>query len=254
MRDRDSHLMSICTPIYDPDPQFLRESLASIQTQELPDLWALEWLLEEDSPTGQLSPFLPTLPWVLPELGTMRSIAEARSKALRRSRGILAKHFDYDNVLGPGALRRDILAFEKYPQIGWTASYALDLTPDGLEEPHIPPPTGLIPPGFILEYWLEHGYRFPIHPTTACYRYEALALRGGWPAIGPSDDTGAFLAITTLFPGYIHKEVGLHYRRWSGQITQSPAYTRPGELEERYEFLADMGRAMLALQSGNRPW
>jgi hypothetical protein len=98
----------------------------------------------------------------------------------------------------------------------------------------------------VLRHWIEHNYRLPVHPTSICIRRDLAVLLGGWMAVPGSDDTGLLTAASVISTGYFHPEVGLFYRKWSGQATADPAHTERVEwglrmslIRARAELLAE---------------
>lgn len=51
--------VSALTAAYQPVPEFLKAAYESVATQELPDGWAWEWVVQEDGQTGDVAAMLP---------------------------------------------------------------------------------------------------------------------------------------------------------------------------------------------------
>src|SRR5690606_16374036 len=143
--------------------------------------------------------------------------------------GSLVKVLDSDDQLTPGALARDIAAFEQYPTIGWSTARVLDLLPDGstMSWEHSDPPEGPIPPGSVLAYFQAHDYRLPVHPATLCIGRDLLLMLGGCMALPGGEDTGLLLAASVVSEGHFIGTPGLLYRKWPGQLTGQPGWTAP---------------------------
>jgi len=244
-------VLSVVTPIFEPQPDYLMQAYESLAGQEMPAGWVWEWVVQEDGRTGEVGRLLPPDPRVRVGMGRPHGgVGQTRNMALARSRGELVKAFDGDDVMGPGCLARDIDVLSREPEVQWTTSRALDLLPDGstVASQHDPQP-GRLEPGFVADYWRTHGYRLPVHGVTLCMRRRLLVALGGWMGVPGSDDTGLLVAASVVAPGYFHGEVGLYYRKWPGQVTAQPAHTeaeewnaRMGLIEEREEALREVWR------------
>ena len=244
-------MISVITAVYDPEPVHLVEAYRSLASQELPDGWAWEWLVQEDGRTGVAADVLPHDERVVHGSGRHGGVAITRNLALSRARGELVKNLDQDDVLTPGVLARDIAAIAG--EVRWTTSRALDLMPDGsLVEFDGDPAGGRLEPGVVLDQWRRNDFRLPVHPTTMCLRRDLAVLLGGWMAVPGSDDTGLLLAASVLSPGWFEPAVGLHYRKWPGQgsASGSPHYeavewnARMKLINERAEALQSMRDAL----------
>jgi len=239
-------LISVLTPVFNPEPEHLSEAFKSLASQELPPGWELEWLVQEDGNTGVAREILPADKRISFGTGRRGGVALTRNLALGRSRGQLVKNLDADDVLTPGALVRDIQALDVHPDVQWTTSRVLDLLPDGstVGFDH-DPAAGRLELGAVVEHWREHSYRLPVHPTTICIRRPLVVALGGWMGIPGSDDTGLLVAASVVSVGYFSGEVGLLYRKWPGQVTASADHTADDEwtvrmqlIDERAETLA----------------
>ncbi|MGH3097915.1 MAG: glycosyltransferase family 2 protein [Streptosporangiales bacterium] len=230
--------ISIITPVYGPEPSHLVEAYESIASQELPDGWSLEWLVQEDGQSGVAQEILPDHDWIIHGTGRRGGVAICRNLALSRARGELIKNFDQDDVFTPGVLRRDIDVLSTESDVQWTTSRVLDLLPDGSTEgfPN-DPPAGRLAPGVVREHWRTHDYRLPVHPTTMCVRRPLVVALGGWMAVPGSDDTGLLVAASMISTGWFSSEVGLLYRKWPGQVTASETHTEPVEWHARMQLI-----------------
>ena len=242
-------IISVITPTFDPNPEYLTAAYKSLSGQELPKGWQWEWIVQEDGPTCQAEDILPNDDRIVFGRGRHGGVAIARNLALATSRGELVKNLDHDDVLTPGVLARDIENLSRSPELRWTTSKVLDLMPDGstVEFPS-DPPCGVLSPGLVFDHWKSHNYRLPGHPTTICIRRSYVVALGGWMASPGSDDTGMLIAASLLSPGYFESEVGLLYRKWPGQETAKPAHFEPTEwklrmrlIEERGEMIKELG-------------
>ncbi|MFI6499991.1 glycosyltransferase family 2 protein [Nonomuraea typhae] len=241
-------LLSIITPSYKPVREHLLAAHASVRAQELPEGWELEWVIQEDGHAGETAAILPADPRVKIGSGRRGGVALTRNLALARSSGELVKNLDADDILTPGVLARDIEVLTADLEIQWSTSRVLDLLPDGSTAGFDDdPPTGRIKPGFVYDYWREHGYRLPVHPTTICIRRELVVALGGWMGVPGSDDTGLLIPASLVSHGYFHGETGLLYRKWPGQETAGDGHyaaeewrLRMGLIEARAEAIRRM--------------
>lgn len=211
-------MISVITPVFQPEPGHLAQAYRSLAAQELPDGWAWEWLVQEDGRTGVAEEVLPSDERISHGSGRHGGVAITRNLALSRARGELVKNLDQDDLLMPGVLARDIAAITGDDRVRWTTSRVLDLLPGGeLVGFDGDPPHGLLEPGVVLDHWRRNDFRLPVHPTTLCIERDLAVMLGGWMAVPGSDDTGLLIAASVLTCGFFDSTVGLHYRKWPGQ-------------------------------------
>jgi glycosyltransferase involved in cell wall biosynthesis len=239
--------LSIVTPSYRPNQDHLTAAYESILSQETPTGWTWEWVIQEDGTTGEAAGMLPSDSRVKFGVGRRGGVALTRNLAVARSTGSLLKNLDSDDVLGDGVLARDIAVLSSDPTIGWTTSRVLDLLPDG-STVGFPddPPEGRLEPGTVADFWRNHGYRLPVHPTTICIRRGLAVALGGWMGVPGSDDTGLLIAVSTIAAGYFHREVGLLYRKWPGQATAAAEHTERTEWQLRMGLIDERANALRA--------
>lgn len=232
------NVFSLITPIYRPVSEYLEEAAKSVLSQELPEGWELEWLVQEDGNTGVAETIIPADDRVKFGAGRHGGVAITRNLALSRACGVLVKNLDQDDILTPGVIARDIAAMASSPDVGWTTSRVLDLLPDGSTE-HFPgdPAPGRLEPGWVREQWERRSFRLPVHPTTMCIRRDLAVQLGGWMAVPGSDDTGLLVAASMISVGYFEGEVGALYRKWSGQASASLAHSESVEWNARMKLI-----------------
>lgn len=240
-------MISVITAVYDPEPHHLLEAYRSLASQQLPDGWAWEWLVQEDGRTGVAASVLPADDRVSHGSGRHGGVAITRNLALSRARGELVKNLDQDDVLTAGVLARDIAAIGS--GAGWTTSRALDLMPDGsLVAFDGDPAHGRLEPGVVLDLWRQNGFRLPVHPTTMCLRRDLAVMLGGWMAVPGSDDTGLLIAASVLSCGFFESAVGLHYRKWPGQgSTEGSAHYETVEWNARMKLISERAAALQSM-------
>lgn len=239
-----SRLLSIITPVYNPEPEHLRAAYQALCNQRMPEGWQWEWLVQEDGTTGVAQDILPSDSRIDFGTGRHNGVAITRNLALSRARGELVKNHDQDDYLAPGALERDIAALSD-PTIGWTTSRVLDLLPDGtLQGFEHDPPEGPLEPGQIYQHWRTHNFRLPVHPTTLCIRRDLAVAFGGWMAVPGSDDTGLIIAASMRTRGWFTHDVGLYYRKWEGQGSEQSEHTEPVEWNARMHLIDERARML----------
>jgi hypothetical protein len=157
-------------------------------------------------------------------------LAACRNLALAGAGGELVRALDGDDILPPGALRRDILAMRAHPEVGWCASACFNLLEDGTPAPEggwLDPPEGVIQRGQLGIWWEGKGDRgeheelhvLPVHPISICIRAPLLRALGGWMGIAPgSEENGLVIALSELSSGWFIPQVGLNYRLWDGSV------------------------------------
>ncbi len=246
-----NHLISIVTPSYKPVPEHIKAAYESIASQELPQGWSWQWVVQEDGQTDDLADMLPNDPRISPGSGRRGGECVARNLCLSRVEGDYVKNLDADDMLAPGALAREIDVLSNNPDIGWTTARVLDLLPDGSTVGfELDPSKGRLTRGTVFEHWRTHQYRAQVHPTTLCIRRNLVMALGGWMALPASGDTGLLLAADAVSDGYFIAETGLFYRKWPGQATHHPSHTDTVEwparmriIEARAECLAELWAA-----------
>lgn len=241
-------IISILTPIYRPEPEFLTAAYESLAKQKLPADWGWEWVVQEDGESGAARAILPDDPRISFGSNAHGGVAITRNLALARARGHLIKNLDQDDVLTEGCLARDVAVLEAEPDVQWTTSRVLDLMPDGSTVGFDnDPPAGRLRPGQILDHWRSHGYRLPVHPTTVCIRRPLVTAVGGWMAVPGSDDTGMLIAASMLGTGYFIGEVGLLYRKWPGQVSAQAEHKEAVTWNLRMQLISERADTIAAL-------
>lgn len=214
-------LISIITPTHAPSAH-LDETTKGVLSQELPEGWELEWLIQEDGRNPQLSPARFSDTRFLYEANSDHlGVAMTRNNALRRANGELIQVLDHDDVLLPHALTTLIKAFED-PSIGWAVAQAHDLMPDGsLKE--FPPQFdfGRVPAGHINDRVVSNGGQWPVHCASLMLRASLLRAVGGWAALPTDDELSMFTAISELSDGWHFEPITWLYRQYPEQIHRS---------------------------------
>jgi glycosyltransferase involved in cell wall biosynthesis len=249
-----TQLVSVITPVHAPSIEHLADTYGSLAKQEMPTGWDWQWLVQEDGQSGVLVDALPDDPRISLGTGRPGGPGVARTLALSRVSGQLIKVLDADDQLTPGALARDIAAFEAHPQIGWTTSRVLDLLPDGSTAGWDKDPAGgVVDRGAVLSFWQANDYRASVHPATLCLRRDLVFALGGWMALPASEDTGLLLAASAVSDGYFTREYGLLYRKWPGQVTSQAAHREPAEYQARMSIIEARANALASMLPSGLP-
>ncbi|MFD6610908.1 glycosyltransferase family 2 protein [Micromonospora chalcea] len=249
-----TQLVSVITPVHAPSIEHLAGAYESLAKQELPTGWDWQWLVQEDGQSYALVDALPDDPRISLGTGRPGGPGVARTLALSRVTGDLIKVLDADDQLTPGALARDIAAFDAHPQIGWTTSRVLDLLPDGSTAGWDKDPAGgLVDRGAVLSFWQANDYRASVHPATLCLRRDLVFALGGWMALPASEDTGLLLAANAVSAGYFTREYGLLYRKWPGQVTSQAAHREPAEYQARMRIIEARANALASMLPNGLP-
>ena len=241
-------IISVVTPVCRVATRFLSEAYESLRSQDMPEGWRWQWVVQADGDAGPLPALIPQDRRISAGSGRPGGVAVTRNLCLARATGELVKVLDADDQLMPGALAREIRVLSARPEIGWTTACALDLHDDGrVARFGGNPGEGPIEQGEILRYWRSHGYQTHVHPATLCIRRDLLLSLGGWMALPASEDTGLLIAASMLAPGYFIGSPGLLYRKWPGQMTAQPMHADPVERPARMAVIELRAVALAAL-------
>jgi glycosyltransferase involved in cell wall biosynthesis len=243
-------LISVITAVHAPGAHFLPDAYKSLLSQELPDGWDWQWVIQEDGDTDTVARYVPDDPRVSFAQGRQGRAGVARTLALSRARGEFVKVLDADDMLTAGALARDLRALTGHPGVSWATSRVLDLLPDGSTVGFDQDPAeGAIERGAVLAHWKAHGFRAQVHPATLFVRRDLVLALGGWMALPASEDTGLLLALDAVSRGWFTAETGLLYRKWPGQVTSQAAHVHESEREARMAVVEARAHALDAMES-----
>ncbi|TDD75795.1 glycosyltransferase family 2 protein [Actinomadura rubrisoli] len=206
-------LISIITASYAPSAEYLPETIKSVEALELPDGWELEWIVQEDGDTPQLSERFVGVDIVrYAANGQQLGIASTRNLALSRASGVLLQALDQDDVLLSDAFLTLIPRFEEHP-IHWAIGQADDLLPNGERRPYPSPISfGLQKAGVINAYAGEQGANWPIHGAALMLRAASFRALGGWSGIPYDDELATFAALSQITDGYYDEAITWLYR------------------------------------------
>ena len=221
---RPNRLISVLTACH-PDRVTIGEAWASLENQQLPTGWALEWVVQEDGAQAVLRGLLPEDPRIRYACnGVGAGVAATRNLGLARAQGELVRILDDDDQLLPGALAQDTMTWEESPDLGYICSPAIDLLADGTREARTSPvPFGRLEPGGLAPFWDGNSTDVPLHPATMCVPSVAARALGGWMALPLGEDVGLLMALAELWPGVHAPGPSMLYRKWDAQLTAQPA-------------------------------
>jgi glycosyltransferase involved in cell wall biosynthesis len=243
-----SDLISVITPVHPDKAEYLADAYESLVTQDMPNGWAWEWLVQEDGESGAVARQLPDDKRIRSGIGRPGRAAIARNLALARARGSLIKVLDADDMLTPGALNRDISILTREHETDWTTSRVLDLLPDGSTAGFdFDPPEGPLTGTTVFDHWRTHGFRASVHPATLCIRRGVAIALGGWMALPASEDTGLLISASIVSGGWFIADAGLLYRKWPGQSTAHESHTEQDEYSARMSLIEERANALIPL-------
>lgn len=243
--------VAVVTAVHAPSAPHLSDAWESLESQELPEGWSWQWVIQEDGKSDDVARHVPDDPRVSFGQGRPGGPGVARTLALSRvgDEFDAVRVLDADDILPAGALARDIAVLSAHPDIGWTTARVLDLLPDGSTVGFDQdPPEGPIERGAVLEHWKAHDHRAQVHPATLCIRRDLLVALGGWAALPASEDTSLLLALNAISRGWFHGEAGLLYRKWPGQATSQPAHAEEVERDARMAVVEARAQALRYLR------
>jgi glycosyltransferase involved in cell wall biosynthesis len=239
-RDTDLHSLtphpnavrsvSLLTPVHRHDrvEAFLTELYTSIQQQDLPAGWTLEWVVREDGEHPVLGDLVRQIVGKDPRVvyganHTQGGPAITRTQAFHDSCGEIVLGIDHDDYLEPGGLRAMVEALVTHPRAAWVTGKTFEMSEQGEHserETFVSP--GYINAGHTLRLWNTEGISTPWYPTATAYRRSVVAFLGGWPANIAAEDTELLACITAGWDGVVLDTPIMTRRRWSGQITKDP--------------------------------
>jgi hypothetical protein len=235
---------SLITAVLDGHQEHLPQAYESLTAQELPAGWDWQWVVQEDGDTGRPLALLPSDPRLSPGTGPRSRAATARTLALSRSKGVIARALDADDLLLDGALARDIQSLTKHQAMGWCLSPTVDLMPDGTRHPSEPwTRSGRLPIGSVLEA-CEHLDLLAIAGSPLCAHTDLIRAVGGWQAVPANDDVALLLAVAAVSDGWMIDAPSLVYRRWPGNTTDALDAANESAADARRSAILDRAYAL----------
>ncbi|WP_433299001.1 glycosyltransferase family 2 protein [Actinoplanes sp. CA-030573] len=226
--------VSIITAAYAPGADFLAETIASVEGQQLPPGWELEWIVQEDGESPVLAEAFAAIPYVKYAANQRQlGISGTRNLALDRVSGGLLRVLDSDDVLLPGALSTLVPHFEE-TSVHWAVGQADDLMTDGRRvkwDPLIP--TGFVKAGVVNDYAIAHGGNWPIHCAGLMARTDTVRAIGGWAGTPNDEDIVMFAALSEMADGFNDESVTWLYRQHPNQVTRTERWRAQSEITRR---------------------
>ncbi|MGL5825211.1 MAG: hypothetical protein ACRCYU_10415 [Nocardioides sp.] len=238
--------ITVVTPLHAPSVRYLLDAYESVRAQKMPAGWDWEWAIQCDGPQDVPEP-IRSDQRCSTAVNRPSGPGPTRNMALARTSGALVRNLDADDQLTAGALARDIGAYDRHSDIGWTTATALDLNGDGslTRWANSDPTPGPVPVGWVLAAWqaLEWSY-LPTLPTSLSIKRKLLIQLGGWMALPTSEDTGLLIAANAIAPGYLHDEPGVIYRKHSEQVTATAEHQDRLAAEQRRSLIVERAHAL----------
>jgi glycosyltransferase involved in cell wall biosynthesis len=246
--------ISIVTAVYAPRSRFLSQTSASIAALKMPAEWDLEWVIQEDGDSPQLSEFFGKIPYAKYDAnGRQLGIASTRNLALSRASGFLTQALDHDDILLPHAFTTLIPHFSNR-QIHWAIGQADDLMPDGAHREYPSPiDFGLLNPGTVNDWAIRHQGNWPIHGAALMMRSDTLRAVGGWAGIPYDDELCMFAALSEITHGYYDEAMTWLYRHHEGQTHRTQASRSLSEPCRRIALQRAMAVRALGVNSTETP-
>lgn len=214
--------LSIITAAFAPLADYFPETINSVTSQDLPSGWSLEWLVQEDGADPRLEQLTNGFDCVsYAANGVQTGIAATRNLALTRATGDLVLVLDHDDILLPDALSELIPLFDD-PQVSWAVGQADDLHQDGTRSTYESAlPFGVIPPGAVNNWAMQHEGNWPIHCAGLVLRTHLVRAFGGWGGSPVDDDIIMFAALSECVSGVNHRATTWLYRVHDRQTSKS---------------------------------
>ena len=215
--------VSIITPLFQPNPEHLRETIRGVAEQGLPDDWNLVWVIQEDGPECTASDVLSDHGWITYEAnGSHLGVAATRNIALTRATGELVQVLDQDDYLLPDALATLIPRFSD-PATHWAIAQADDLHEDGSRTSWPSAlPFGKVPPGLANSNAIERDGNWQVHCAGLMLRTQVLRALGGWITGWGDDDIIMFAGLSAITQGYNDPAITWLYRQHAEQLHRRP--------------------------------
>jgi glycosyltransferase involved in cell wall biosynthesis len=243
--------VSVLSPVYRPQRQFLLEAWESIHAQG--DL-AWEWVLQFDGSPAEMAEWLPDEirddPRCRPAAAGRFGVAITRNLGILRCRAPFVQCLDYDDILLPGAIAAALETMRADPELAFCFGDAVDMFPDGTFErrpAHKTLPVGRVEAGEISERYLA-GKPHRLIFGSAMWRPEYVFAYGGWTALPVSEDFGLSFAVVARHPmAFIGRDT-MHHRVHPAQFTSRPDQRRLADLQR--PFLRRRLEAMKQVMNG----
>jgi len=238
-------LVSVITPIFQVNQEYLLAAYQSLQAQTIE--W--EWLLQWDGEKSVLPDQIAKDPRVKVDANNQHlGTAITRNRALMRASTQMIQNLDADDFLAPNALALLFGMLNSHPDAAFAFGDTADLLPSGATYINDEPNNylGLVSPGELFEAWQRTGFNaLPIHPAGLMWRKQNLLALGGWAAMSGAEDTSIVMAASTLWLSVASNEITLFYRKHPAQTTAQASHT--DMKDKHWQFVQDRVSAIKAL-------
>ena len=218
-------MLSIVTPMYDPNIEHLAELAESISN--LSAERELEWSVCYDAaiPFEEADELLRSI-----DVNVIRSTVYrnfgcpeiARNVALQQTSGKWVMGMDQDDVLEPSPVTEllDILESGEYLWgVGRSDDYIdgeIKKVPLGVEGP--------VSGGQVYDLWKQRNHVFPFHTVGLIYDRNELIWSGGWNATETGGDILTALLFTETRKGFVSAERTIRWRTHAASLSQDNRY------------------------------
>jgi len=220
--------LSVITAVADPAVPFIDQTWESLVSIQLPDNWQLQWCVQSDAATSDLT----THEWATDprvSLGTNlrpSGAGAARNNALLRARGAFVISVDADDLVASDLLEVLLPPFDD-ESVGWVGAGWLELpVEEARRNRFIPADPGPKERGWLGRQIADSGTT-PFQMNSILYRRQALISSGGWPAFSEWEDTIVAVKVSGLWAGYVDDRIIGRYRRHPGQTVNSARFKDP---------------------------
>jgi glycosyltransferase involved in cell wall biosynthesis len=215
-------LLTLITAVSARNVDYLADTIRSVQIQELPAGWELEWIVQEDGALPVLADHFALYDVVRYAANNAQlGIAVTRNFGLARASGGLIRVLDSDDILLPASLSTIIPHFQDHG-IHWAVGQADDLMPNGERLPWKSAlPYGRVKAGLVNQWAEEHEGNWPIHCAGLTMRTESVRALGGWAGLPNDEDIVLFAALSEITDGYNDEAVTWLYRQHPDQATRT---------------------------------
>jgi hypothetical protein len=214
----------VVTSVWDGKRDWLMELGQSLDSLILPDGWELVWAVQEDGEQANGAFLSKEFDFCQYEsLGVRCGAAVVRNVALSRvPEAHAVTNLDCDDVAQQG-LFKSLQILDENENVYWVTGQVDDLLPDGSTLPFYHDLEGFVEAKVAPKMWWENQH-LPFHTVGFVARAEQWRSTGGWISLPTmSDDTAATMALTQMWPGFVHREVTALWRRHEMQNSNKNA-------------------------------
>lgn len=244
------NIISIITPLYPPNHEFIKETALSVLNLENPEEYEIEWLIQVDGMIDKnLGNKLKAIEDMFRDSENKEVFIEShvynsgaaasRNLAASRARGKYLKMLDADDMLDPKCLVKDLKAIEEN-EVNFVFTMSKDIVlndnneweyvefflddSSGWEQ-------GAVSGGFFIKNFIDKTMPFPAAP--AFVETETFWRVGGYSAIASSEDTNLLIKLASDGNGYFINEQLYIYRKWYKQHTTEDIFLNEKLYDQR---------------------